>query len=80
MPYGNKPNRPMSEAAAKFQDLVAVLPSREGRSIGRPEEPLLIHAGDPRVLLGGEPPAVDIRVLAEVTYQELIHGQERKPA
>lgn len=34
--------------------------------------PILTKKGDKRVLLNGEPPKVDCRVLAEETFQELL--------
>ncbi len=38
------------------------------------KKPILIKAGDPRVMLGylSQPPAVDIRVVAEEEYQRMI--------
>lgn len=35
-------------------------------------EPILIQAGDKRVLLNGFPPILPIRVVAEAKYQEII--------
>ena len=39
--------------------------------LGTPE-PILIQRGDRRVLLGGHPPREPCRVLAEMTYQEIM--------
>lgn len=38
-------------------------------------KPKLIKAGDERVLLNGEPPKVDCRVVAEELYQRMESGQ-----
>jgi hypothetical protein len=43
-------------------------------------EPNFIKAGDTRLLINGNPPLVDCRVIAESNYQRLIHASQQNEA
>lgn len=47
---------------------------REARWPDAHIRPVLIPAGDPRVLICGQPPKSDVRVLSEDEYQLLLVG------